>query len=186
MKALLKRFPQTIQGGVQRNFQESRYGFHSWLQYSQSRDVAYCLPAATLPYQVHLGQHLTSQATPTGKKSYTKLMGLLRRQNQNVMGMQRWSGNEHERMVFSNTSLLEMTSEGHRKKKQQNQQHMKTIAKVLLTAAQNIAQRGHWKPNLSKSNGNFLEILQLLVKHNPLIERKMTERQSAKCTSNTI
>ncbi|KAG8013673.1 hypothetical protein GBF38_022153, partial [Nibea albiflora] len=52
-------------------------------------------------------------------------------------------------------------------------------------ATQNIAQRGHRESEDSGNKGNFLAILELIAKHDPLIKQKM-EHSNAKYTSNHI
>ncbi|XP_034057797.1 zinc finger and BTB domain-containing protein 47-like [Gymnodraco acuticeps] len=37
-------FPKTLQGGARRSFRTDWYKTHSWLEYSQSNDSAYCFP----------------------------------------------------------------------------------------------------------------------------------------------
>lgn len=61
--------------------------------------------------------------------------------------------------------------------------YIKTVADVLrLTATQNIAQRGHIKSEGS-DKGNFLEMLQIVAKHNPLVAKNMKGQHNAKYTS---
>ena len=67
-----------------------------------------------------------------------------------------------------------------------NRKYMKTVADVLLcTATQNIAQRGHRESEDSGNKGNFLAILEVIAKHDPLIKPKMGH-SNAKNTSNHI
>lgn len=49
---------------------------------------------------------------------------------------------------------------------------------LLLTATQNIAQRVH-KESEGENKGNFLSIMELLAKHNPMVKRKMTSQRNA-------
>lgn len=62
---------------------------------------------------------------------------------------------------------------------------MKTVAEVLLlTATQNIAQRGHSVTEGYK--GNFLAIMELIAKHDETNKRKMTKQCKATYTSHRI
>lgn len=56
---------------------------------------------------------------------------------------------------------------------------------LLLTATQNIAQRGH-RESEDNNQGNFLAILQLLANHDPVVEKKLSGIQNAKYTSHQI
>ncbi len=52
--------------------------------------------------------------------------------------------NQHKRAINSNLSMLDLINEERKKKVEENCVYIKTIADVLLlTATQNIAQRGH-------------------------------------------
>jgi hypothetical protein len=43
----------------------------------------------------------------------------------------------------------------------------------MYTATQNIAQRGHRENEQSSNRGNFLELLKLFSKYNPIIKKKI-------------
>ncbi|KAL3997012.1 hypothetical protein ACER0C_009668 [Sarotherodon galilaeus] len=74
-----------------------------------------------------------------------------------------------------------------KKKVEENRIYIKTVAEVLLlTAMQNLSQRGHLETDTSQNKGNFLEIMELISKHNPLIAKKTKAAGNAKYTSNTI
>ena len=52
--------------------------------------------------------------------------------------------------------------------------HTKTIAEViLLCAKQELALRGHKKSSKSQNQGNFVEILNLVSRHDPFIKEKL-------------
>ena len=65
--------------------------------------------------------------------------------------------------------------------------YIKTVAEVLLLmATQNIAQRGHRETEGADNRGNFLEILEMIAKHDPVVQKKMKGKQNAKYTSSVI
>lgn len=65
--------------------------------------------------------------------------------------------------------------------------YIKTIAEVLrLTAMQNVAQRGHVENDGSQNKRNFVEMMELISKHSPLVAKKMNGAGNAKYISNTI
>lgn len=101
-----------------------------------------------------------------------------------VNAMVAWT--EYKRGVENNTSLLQAMDKQYQKKVEENRKYIKTIADVLLcTATQNIAQRGHCESENSSNKGNFLAIMELIAKHDPLVKRKM-EHSNAKYTSHMI
>lgn len=70
-------------------------------------------------------------------------------------------------------------STGNEKLIKENREYAKAIGEaLLLTATQNIALRGHDETH-GENKGNFLSIMELLGKHDKLVERKMTSRTNA-------
>ncbi len=70
---------------------------------------------------------------------------------------------------------------------QENRNYIKSVAEVLLlTATQNIAQRGHKETENDENKGNFLAILELLAKHDTVVKKKITGARNAKYTSHQI
>ena len=86
-----------------------------------------------------------------------------------------------------NVNVLQMQSDAHVRLVTENRQYIKTIAEVLLiTATQNIAQRGH-NENMDDLDGNFLQILKLLSKHDAIVAKKLFEGpKNARYTSKDI
>ena len=75
-----------------------------------------------------------------------------------------------------------------RKKITDNQKYIKTLGEILcLTATQNIAQRGHRESSDSENRGNFLEILELVSKHDQSVRTRLEDQaKNAKYTSSHI
>ena len=46
---------------------------------------------------------------------------------------------------------------------------------ILLCAKQDLALRGHREGPTSNNKGNFLEILNVVAKHDPTVQRKLTQ-----------
>ncbi|KAM3620053.1 uncharacterized protein V6R79_017566 [Siganus canaliculatus] len=92
---------------------------------------------------------------------------------------------EYKRGNENNTSLLQEMDKQY-KKRWRKTKYIKTIADVLLcTATQNIAQHGQRESEGSDNKGNFLAILELIAKHDPLVKQKMGH-SNAKYTSHNI
>lgn len=65
--------------------------------------------------------------------------------------------------------------------------YIKTIADVLLlTATQNISQRGHRESEDSNNKGNFIAILEEIAKHDPVVKKRMNAYGNSKYTSSGI
>ena len=101
--------------------------------------------------------------------------------------MMRW--NEFKTMVDQSTSVHQMVSEAYAKKVHENR-HIKTIGEVLLlTATQDVAQRGHREASIdgNANTGNFLQILQLVARHDEIVMKKIASApKNAKYTSHQI
>ena len=94
---------------------------------------------------------------------------------------------EHKKAILTDSSILDALNEAYNKKVQENRKYIKTVAEVLLlTATQNIAQRGHRETEGADNRGNFLEILEMIAKHDPVVQKKIKGKQNAKYTSSVI
>lgn len=71
---------------------------------------------------------------------------------------------EYKRSATTSSSLLSSLGNKYDKLVKANRKYIKTVAEVLLlTATQNIAQRGHRDTDGNK--GNFLAIMELIAKN---------------------
>uniref|UniRef100_A0A8C2HB86 Uncharacterized protein n=1 Tax=Cyprinus carpio TaxID=7962 RepID=A0A8C2HB86_CYPCA len=94
---------------------------------------------------------------------------------------------EHKKAIVTDCSIHDALNEVYNKKVQENRKYIKTVAEVLLlTATQNIAQRGHHETEEADNRRKFLESLEMIAKHHPVVEKKMKEKQNAKYTSSVI
>ena len=79
---------------------------------------------------------------------------------------------EHKKAILTDSSILDALNEAYNKKVQENRKYIKTVAEVLLlTSTQNIAQRGHRETEGADNRGNFLEILEMIAKHDPVVQK---------------
>ena len=98
-----------------------------------------------------------------------------------------YAWNQCKKATEMNTTLLNSLNMNRQKKVEENQHYVKTIANVLLlTATQNIAQRGHRESEDSHNKGNFLAILDEIAKHDKFIEKRLDACGNAKYTSHQI
>ncbi|KAF3853702.1 hypothetical protein F7725_014390, partial [Dissostichus mawsoni] len=94
---------------------------------------------------------------------------------------------DYQRAVTSNATLANVLNKEHNKLVQENREYIKTIAEVLLlTATQNIAQRGHNESAGSDNKGNFMTILETIANHDKAVKKRLTSIHNAKYTSKTI
>ena len=133
-------------------------------------DAAFCFACRHFPsFGKDVEPAFTSVGFSNWKKAYYTDSGFLKhaRCEFHVTAMVMWS--EYKAMKVSNSgSVLQLQSEAYAKQVSENRRYVKAVAEVLLlTATQNIAQRGHREHNLSVEDnpGNFRKILDLVVRH---------------------
>lgn len=164
------------------------YNQWSWLEYSQSKDSAYCYACRHFSLPNASGSVFTSESGFSHwKKAMFKDGGfkLHEKSESHINAMFAWT--EHKRVVLTDLSILDMLNKEYMKKVEENRGYIKTVADVLLlTATQNIAQRAHYESEESDNRGNFLQILEMIAKHNPVVAKKMKAQGNAKYTSNAI
>lgn len=184
----LKTFPRTQHGTRKRAFNSSWYKDNSWLEYSVNQDSTYCFACRHFSLPNTPESAFTSQSGFCNwKKALFKDSGfkLHSKAEHHINAMYAW--NQHKRAIDSNSSMLDVINEDRKKKVEENCTYIKTIADVLLlTATQNIAQRGHRESDDSHNKGHFLTILEEIAKHDPLIEKRMNACGNAKYTSHQI
>ncbi|XP_056286366.1 uncharacterized protein LOC130203930 [Pseudoliparis swirei] len=184
----LKVFPRTLQGEKRRAFNPVWFNHNSWLEYSQSKDSAYCYACRhfSLPGASESVFSSESGFSHWEKATYKDAgFKLHEKSESHINAMFAW--NEHKRLLLTGSSILDMINKEYKKKVEENRSYIKTVADVLLlTATQNIAQRGHRESEEYDNKGNFLGILEMIAKHNPMVAQKMKGQRNAKYTSNTI
>jgi len=90
------------------------------------------------------------------------------RSDQHANEMYAWA--EFKRSRESEKSIFDALNENGKQQAEKNKNYIKTIWEdLLLTATQNITQRGHREGGESENEGNFLAILYLVAKHDPFI-----------------
>jgi hypothetical protein len=189
VQPVLKNFPKTQMGRNARCFQSLWYASYQWLEYSQSANAAFCFSCRHFP---PAGKVIEPAYTTVGfrnwKKAQTNQTGFPQhaRSPQHNNAMIAWSDYRTIRSS-ANVNVLQMQSDAHVRLVAENRQYIKAIAEVLLiTATQNIAQRGD-SENMVDLDGNFLQILNLLAKHDAIIAKKMLHGpQNARYTSKDI
>ncbi|PIK51771.1 putative zinc finger MYM-type protein 1-like [Apostichopus japonicus] len=180
-------FPVKKQG-CNRSFKSSWYKVHPWLEYSERCDAAFCF--ACRHFLVPTLR--TEEAfTSTGVSNWKKALGKKGKISKHVVAdyhvnaMVAWASFKESRKVGS---VLEQLSESYKKEILENRHFVKTVAEVLLvTGAQNIAQRGHREDEESDNAGNLRRILSLVSSHDKVIKKRLEGGpRNAKYTSPEI
>ncbi|KAF7647820.1 hypothetical protein LDENG_00165990, partial [Lucifuga dentata] len=94
---------------------------------------------------------------------------------------------DYQRAVKTSATLANVLNKELSKQVRENRQYIKTIGEVLLlTATQNMAQRGHNEAEMSDNKGNFMAILETIANHDQTVKKRLTSIQNAKYTSKII
>uniref|UniRef100_A0A672I8P6 TTF-type domain-containing protein n=1 Tax=Salarias fasciatus TaxID=181472 RepID=A0A672I8P6_SALFA len=176
-----------MQGDRKRSFKSEWYKPYPWLEYSQSQNSSYCFACRhfSLP-NTQASAFTSSLGFSHWKKAMFKDGGFKGHEKSegHVNAMFAWG--EHKKAALTDTSIRDVLNEAYNQKVHENRKYNETVAEVLLlTATQNIA-RGHRETEEAANRGNFLEILEMIAKHDPVVEKKMKGKQNAKYTSSVI
>ncbi|TKS92313.1 Zinc finger MYM-type protein 1 [Collichthys lucidus] len=194
VQPILKMFPKTEQGNRKRGFnvawyKESLYEDFKWLEYSISKDSVFCYACR------HFSLPNAPNSVFKSESGFSNWKKALCRQG----GFKDHSKSEHHRSAMfawtqhkltiaeKTTSMRAVMNKEREKQIAENRMYIKTIAEVLLlTAVQNVSQRGHRESEGSNNPGNFLAILEAIANHDPLIKKRLKGHHNAKYTSKNI
>lgn len=160
---------------------------HGWSTPSV-KTLFFAILAAISLFQMHQSLFLRlNLASAIGRKHCAEVGGFKDhcKSEHHRSAMFAWS--QHKLAVENKASMVTSMNKEREKQIAENQMYIKAIAEVLLlTAVQNMSQRGHRESEGSDNQGNFLAILNTIAKHNPVIEKRMKAHGNAKYTSKNI
>ena len=174
----LKTYPRTMQSSAMRSFQGAWYSLYSWLEYSIAKDASFCYACRHFsPTNVTQAETaFTSNGYSNWKKAMYKDGGFISHVKSDVHSIAMVAWSDFKSMAKKGTSIAQMVSEAYLKQVSENRQYIQSLREILLlTATQDIAQRGHRENPESRNAGNFLEILHLVGKYNPVIATKLKD-----------
>jgi hypothetical protein len=148
-----------------------------WLEYSVSKDAAFCYPCRFFSHGIQKG-HTDECFITTGFRNWknaTGMTGRLVRHTQSqrhVHASAAWIDFKHNQQ--SHTSIASALSMQRQEQVQHNRHYLKTIIEVLLYCAfQEIALRGHRESESSRNRGNFMELLHIISNHDTVIKGRL-------------
>ena len=188
---MLAAYPKKMQGGFNRSFNREWFKTYPWLEYSKKLDAVFCFACRHFA-RAQSGKTFDPAFTSAGFSNWKKAkeankgLGAHADADTHTNAMVSWT--DYQSMKSADTSITQMVSKAHQKTVEENRHYVKTMADILLfTAMQDTAQRGHDESKTSLNQGNFVELLKLIGKHDPVIARKAVELpQNAKYTSPQI
>ena len=175
------RFPTTMFSNKARSFNPLWYKTYDWLEYSVEMDACFCYPCRMFGAQgSQFGSRPESTFTLNGYRDWKHATGKSGVLNGHAkcfshkQAQAAWS--QYKLNHALGKTLPERMGKSHSEAIQQNRHYLKTIAEViLLCAKQDLALRGHREGPNSDNRGNFLEILNVVAKHDPIVQRKLTQ-----------
>ena len=187
------RYPSTMFSNVPRCFNPAWFKSFQWLEYSVEKDACFCYPCRLFGSVSAIGSSRPETAfTLTGFSDWKHATGkkgiLVCHSNcfSHKESMVAW---EQYRVTSERgTSILNQINSSWETTIANNQHYIKTIAEILLFCSrQEIGIRGHREDKSSRNRGNFLELLDLVAKHDTIIQQKITNTpQNATYTSPQI
>lgn len=175
---VLREYPTVLdRNGDKRSFLAAWFGQHSWLEYSQTENAAFCFACRHFCHSDKAEETFVRKGFQNWKKAHNRDKGLTGHQKAelHVAAMTAWC--EYKKLkITGQGSVAQMQSAAYSKQVSENRHYLQTVAEVLLlTAAQNVSQRGHRENDSSSNEGNFKAILNLVVRHDPKISTRFRD-----------
>lgn len=178
-------------GGKERRFNAAWFKVYNWLEYSLSQDAAYCFICRHFSVDsqnkknafVSMGFRSWNRATGKDPKSNALLMH--KNSEVHLTSVEKYES--FKSMNQNCLTVVKMVDKAHADFVSENRHYLKTIADILrLTCTQNISQRGHNEKDSSFNRGNFLEILNLVAKHDKIVYSRLNGPGNAKYTHSSV
>ena len=177
---ILKEYPYTVIGEKRRAFNSSWYKQYPWLEYSLTSDAAFCF--ACRHFAVSGETRFTVDGWTNWKKASYSDSGfsLHNTCDSHLNSMIFWC--EYNNIKNSGAgNVMQLQNDAYAMQVIENRHYVKTIAEVLLlTATQNLAQRGHREllNDIGKNPGNFKKLLTLVVRHDPALSARFLDGET--------
>ena len=184
------KFPATVISGKSRSFNPAWYNAYPWLEYSIQKDACYCYSCRL--FCSGCGSKCEQSFTLVGFKDWkhaTGKGGVLSKHDSSCAHRKSvLSWNQYKINSKCKMSISDQLGISRAQQLTQNRHYIKTLAEIILLCShQEIALRGHRESDNSMNRGNFLEILNLVAVHDPLInDRLKNGPRNAKYTSPDI
>ena len=176
---MLNEYPKRTFGKEKRSFQSEWFKTFPWLEYSVSQDAAFCFACRFFSTESGRCSSLTTKdGYNNWKKALSADAGIKKHENVESHKKSCAAWEEYRRMKIRDpqTSVGTLISDAYAIKVRENRMYIGQIIEILrFTAVQGIAQRGNDETKDSENRGNFLELLQLISKNNPIVENKLKE-----------
>lgn len=158
-----------------RSFSPSWFAKHTWLEYSVSKDAAYCYPCRFFSTGVQKGDECFIS---TGYRNWKKATGMSGRLRKHTLSQRHgnafaaWS--DYLRNQQSQTSIASSLNQVRKEQIQHNRHYMKTVIEILMYCAlHEVALRGHREGVDARNRGKFLGLLDMIIKHDLVVKNRL-------------
>jgi hypothetical protein len=190
----LKDYPLSGKGDHLRRFQETWLEiFYSWLEYSPSKDAAYCLPC----YLFNKGPSGNSGSDAfitTGFRGWKRVRdgkncAFLKHIGKDPRSAHNNAMEAYQDLLNKEAHIENVFQKQSSRQRKRNRLCLKaSIETVRWLTLQACAFRGHNESSKSKNRGNFLELVKLLASYNDEVAKVVLDNapKNAKYTSHKI
>uniref|UniRef100_A0A1X7U2P7 TTF-type domain-containing protein n=1 Tax=Amphimedon queenslandica TaxID=400682 RepID=A0A1X7U2P7_AMPQE len=148
---------------------------HAWLEYSLSKNAAYCYPCRFFSAGIHKSDECFISIGYRNWKNATGRTGRLVKNSlsqRHLNAAAAWADFENNQQ--SQRSIRSTLSQARKDQIQNNRHYLMTIVQILLYCAfQKITLRGHREGEDSQNRGNFLELIDLVSRHDSVVKNKI-------------
>ncbi len=168
----------TTIAGKKRSFNPEWYKKYTWLECSVERNAVYCCACRFYGSGAVCRSRPELKFTTTGFSNWkhaTGTTGALAKHSNSVSHKESiliWQ--QSVQNASQNRSITDRLHSSRQELVQKNHHYLTGVIDVLLLCCyQEIATRGHDESRTSHNRGNFVEILQLIGKHDPVIGERL-------------
>ena len=172
-RPILDSYPFRQFGKNKRRFQSQFYSNFPWLEYSILNDAVYCFACRffgreTGPFAVK-GFCDWQHATGDG-------YGLTAHNTASTHRLAVLAWEEHKVRLENSCTVTQLMNKAHAQMKKANIMYIKTLAEIILFCGrQEIALRGDDETEHSLNRGNFLELVDVIAKHDSQFAEKLAQ-----------
>jgi hypothetical protein len=131
---------------------------HTWIEYSATRDAAYCFPCR------HFAAGESNYWTKGGFANWKKGPKEHAAQKKHLDAVAAWEG--YQRSKEKGETVVSQLSSAHAELHRETHEWIKFVSRVLRhCASQEIALRAHREGSQAENKGNFLETMNLVLRH---------------------
>lgn len=166
----LKMFPCTTFGKVSRRFSAGWYDIYKWLEYSITQDSAYCFVCRFF-HTKNDGKTVFVNLGYRNWKKANSAEGFKKHENSEVHKQAEISYTDFS---SASPSIAVQIDQAHARTVNENRHYISVIIEALrFLSVQGLALRGNDESEESLNRGNFIELINLLAKNDPIVKNRI-------------